>query len=1295
MFPEFEDYRILTPVGVTKLPKSFSLRSFACFKDAPDQLPTEVTDARIFLSSSFISFEGVLEPQEPSSDSPVARLKITEIDLGLSYEFSEAKPSDETSGFSASLDIRAEITPPPGSDPKAVPAKLTGSIDYESAVWTLHASVYDLKATYLLQFFSKEVQSAAISILEPFELREFNINYQYSSGKPSKFSVDSIIKIGDLRLDLGYHHEGTAWKWDFHAQASLEMNRESTEFGSVIDSMLGPGDHGIPEFVRTIKLDLGPKANSVGLMMAPDFDTKSLIFIFVVAINDFRLQFIQVKYSKEAETGDKVPPTKRVLLASIRSLPKTDVPLIGDISQPFDEAMFLWAQKNGSEGLDENEVKAINRIMEAQGKTWPGLKPLRYKEEKKPTRPNALLLIGDTASSNPPPVVIKSGMHFMLMLKDEKNIPKVVVDYVFGSGKPKPKPKPSIASRRQFGSSAQSSALLMADEKDNGEAGGMSEYKKTAGPLAIKNIGFEYAEKKLSIKMDASIALGPMSFDLYGFAIELDFSDSAKFDLDNLPTPRASLGGLAVGYDKSPLRIEGGLTYTKTPEMTLFAGGILIQYLPWLFAAAGFYGDVKFKPDQPEKKTAFVYAMLEGPLVTFSFGQINGLKGGFGYNSSLRYPTAADIPNFPLIPNPSQNAMTDKEGPKNAIMSIVASGWVTPTDESFWFAAGVKVTAFQMLEIDALIAVQWGASVRLGLFALATATVPKPLPGVKKGFTFAFIQLGLTAVIDVGAGSVAIDGQLTPASYILHKDCKLTGGFAFYTWFDPSPHQGDWVFSLGGYHRMFKPPPHYPVPPRLAITWKFSNAIFIRGEAYFAVTPQMCMGGGRWNVSLSLGPLRAFYECFVDFLVNFKPFHFRADGGLSVGVRFTLDMWLVTINISVEISAQLYIEGPPVRGTVHVDFWVFGFNIDFGGKADPHEALTLDQFEKFVIDSKENSNAPSAFDTITCYTPIARSIPQPALGGQGRAVADPRPPEKAAGFHVLNVTSGLIPSGDSKSTPSGDVWLIRRAVFAFTVSCKFPVSRIEVKTGGEDPGPDTHTIQGTGKSMYARPMRDSKPMGSTMTIKITADAPPKALSDPPPAKVPHWDRNVGIVKKMPAAIWGPYSRETDPSFNSNNRDMLNSGKENTVELLCGVNIMAPKQLTSQADTMKAFDYEKTMVQPVSDGKGPFKCEGLECQEPSFQPLQPIMKDKDVDSAQWGLVEKTWRAKGKKTEADVDIAKIWQDFGLEELGWDKGKFDGTAGEAFGADVPVELLNEFPIHYLWPPNLNLGEKKNAVF
>jgi hypothetical protein len=54
----------------------------------------------------------------------------------------------------------------------------------------------------------------------------------------------------------------------------------------------------------------------------------------------------------------------------------------------------------------------------------------------------------------------------------------------------------------------------------------------------------------------------------------------------------------------------------------------------------------------------------------------------------------------------------------------------------------------------------------------------------------------LRARFSLDEGVISIEAQLAADSYILSKDCRLTGGFAVYFWFD-GPHAGDFVITLG------------------------------------------------------------------------------------------------------------------------------------------------------------------------------------------------------------------------------------------------------------------------------------------------------------------------------------------------------------------------------------------------------------------------------------------------------------------------------------------------------------------
>ena len=51
-------------------------------------------------------------------------------------------------------------------------------------------------------------------------------------------------------------------------------------------------------------------------------------------------------------------------------------------------------------------------------------------------------------------------------------------------------------------------------------------------------------------------------------------------------------------------------------------------------------------------------------------------------------------------------------------------------------------------------------------------------------------------------------------------------------WFGHSDYDGDWVFSVGGYHKQFAVPDHYPKPDRLGIRFSIGDNMTIGGEGY-------------------------------------------------------------------------------------------------------------------------------------------------------------------------------------------------------------------------------------------------------------------------------------------------------------------------------------------------------------------------------------------------------------------------------------------------------------------------------
>ena len=135
-------------------------------------------------------------------------------------------------------------------------------------------------------------------------------------------------------------------------------------------------------------------------------------------------------------------------------------------------------------------------------------------------------------------------------------------------------------------------------------------------------------------------------------------------------------------------------------------------------------------------------------------------------------------------------------------------------------------------------------------------------------------------------------------------------------WYAGSDHEGDWVITIGGYHSAYTPLSHYPAPPpHIAISWKYDDELSVTGEAYFALTTQVVMGGGRLDARVDKGWLRASFSAYANFLMHFHYFQYQADVGVSVSASATTGPHWLPIHIGpIEISASVNLHGPPIAG---------------------------------------------------------------------------------------------------------------------------------------------------------------------------------------------------------------------------------------------------------------------------------------------------------------------------------------------------------------------------------------------
>jgi hypothetical protein len=550
--------------------------------------------------------------------------------------------------------------------------------------------------------------------------------------------------------------------------------------------------------------------------------------------------------------------------------------------------------------------------------------------------------------------------------------------------------------------------------------------QKAVGPVMFRRVGVRYSESILWFALDASFSAGGLTIDLLGMAIGSPLSD---FD------PQFTLDGLGIAFAQPSFELAGALM--KVPPSPgvdwQYAGGALLKVANFSLSAVGSYASMSGTPSM------FVFAQATG-----SFGGppaffITGLAAGFGYNSSLRLPTMNEIYQFPLIAGAQDPSKIGGNSPTpTTVLSILlglngGTAWITQQVGQFWFAAGLQFTSFQLVSTNALLVIEFGKRILFGLLGLSRASFP--MPGtVSTSIRYAFIELQIGTTVDPEQGVFSLTAVLSPNSYLLDPACKLTGGFAFYTWFAPSTHAGDFVITVGGYHPSFDPPPWYPQVPAVGFTWSLDSTVSITGKAYFALTPSAIMAGGQLSVTYQQGDLRAWFRAWANMLLYWNPFHFDVEIGITVGASYRLDLWFTTQTISVELGADLHLWGPDTGGQVRVHWWVISFTIGFGASPTGNPPpLTWQQFQPQL---------PPASDIVKIF-PV----------------------------------TGLAPNGQTDIN-SNDPWVARPSGFTFTTMSSVPNSQLQLGSAG--------TSFKSGDLVNIRPMQKTG-LTSTQKLVITCN----------------------------------------------------------------------------------------------------------------------------------------------------------------------------------------------------------------
>lgn len=639
------------------------------------------------------------------------------------------------------------------------------------------------------------------------------------------------------------------------------------------------------------------------------------------------------------------------------------------------------------------------------------------------------------------------------------------------------------------------------------------------GPLNCQQIGLRLDltgpnanNPVVGIVFDGGVMLSVLDVELDQLSINAHLKEIASVSGYSL-----DLQGLALSFNSGAVEISGGLMKNVGQGgIVSYDGEALIKFADWSIAALGSYCSL------PGGGTSlFIFGVLDAPLGGPGFFFVTGLAAGFGFNRGLTLPAQGDVSSFPLVAMMvDASAIGGNTSPATVLATLESGNWVPLERGEYWLAAGLQFTSFEIINTNALVVIEFGKEFVISL--LGTSVLRQPLVGT----AYVYAELDIEVIFAPQEGVFKASAVLSKNSYVLTEQAHLTGGFAAYAWFGDNPHAGDFVFTLGGYHPAFKVPSYYPQEPRVGINWQISSQLALVGNAYLAITPVAMMAGVYVALTFDDGNLKAWLKVQADAILFWKPFYLIADASISVGVSYRIDVLFVHKTLSVEIGADFQLWGPPVGGTVHVNWFIISFTIGFGAKEQFPSSMSWDDF-KGMLPSKTQQTASSA--------PRATLGAGPVRSRRALATAAPPQTTTTAAYLTVNATQGILRTG---TVGSLSVWLVRPEQLVLTLTSAIPSTQIVVVS--ENPADDL-TIAGQPVGM--RGVSGVSPSNYQATQTVTILALPEsgvdiqtiidgclATTSPCtgrpagcagiPVDIQGWTASA-VTGQVPAAMWGP------------------------------------------------------------------------------------------------------------------------------------------------------------------------------
>lgn len=519
-------------------------------------------------------------------------------------------------------------------------------------------------------------------------------------------------------------------------------------------------------------------------------------------------------------------------------------------------------------------------------------------------------------------------------------------------------------------------------------------------------------------------------------------------------------------------------------------------------------------------RTFFIYGMLNlanGSGINMGPIEFTGFALGGGVHRQVKVPSISEVADFPMVKLVMGKGGYQEEDESGSLVNQLGKPikepvkvlekmkkWLPAKRDQFFACAGVRFTIAKTVDCFGLLIVQWGNEFELSLLGLARFRQPAD-PSANP---ICYVELQILMNIKPKEGYFKLEAMLTSNSWVLNKDCKLTGGFALYVWFD-GKHKDDFVITLGGYHPRFKRPSHYPQVPRLGLNWPVNDNLSIKGNVYFAITPSCGMLGAKLEAVFHSGRISAWFTAYLDVIVNWSPLYLQLDMGVSLKIEASFFL----TSISITISATIKMWGPPLGGLARIDISLLSFEIPFGVKREESTPKVIESWALF------------------CRTFLRAGIEQKLTNDIVKA-SPMMQPNLSSGRSNLDNLQNAARKEVTQDAPDSEVWKVRGDQLELAASASVPVKTLNVGRVKTNSPVQDRSLSGQSLRVKAPLVLDTaglhtknfnnalgvRPMGKSLNSVLNVTIVRDDVSLTQPVDLADWTIEAE-TSSLPAALW--------------------------------------------------------------------------------------------------------------------------------------------------------------------------------